>query len=368
MVLADCVVGEILVLRGTIGAVALPDLGETARLGGWASGFRATRMCRLLTRAARNPGFVPLVEERGSEPGFCNGLAGVSTEAQVIGGYRLINCVMTGQTSQVWEAVQEGSGRKYALKLLLSERNLEPGHRRLLAHEARVGRDLEHPNIIRVYEYVPDPDHPFFIMELFLGTNLRVRLQRKQALVVEKARRIIEQAGLGLAYMHEKRWLHCDVKPDNLLVNAVAQVKLIDFALAQRIKPAWQQRLRLGRPVVQGTRSYMSPEQIRGQALDERADVYSFGATLYEMVGGRPPYTGDTAQDLLQKHLDAQALAPSMLNKAVTPEFDELVLKMLAKRREERPRDVHEFLAALRNIKIFTDEATEQSEERGIGG
>jgi serine/threonine protein kinase len=104
----------------------------------------------------------------------------------------------------------------------------------------------------------------------------------------------------------------------------------------------------------------MSPEQIRGEALDGRADIYSFGATCYELVTGRTPFRGMSSHDLLTKHISEKPLSPRSHNPDVTEEFADLVLRMLAKKREERPRDFHEVLMALRGMKVYKDERSGQ--------
>ena len=130
--------------------------------------------------------------------------------------------------------------------------------------------------------------------------------------------------------------MHRDIKPDNFLVNDEGDVKLIDFALAQRIRTGLS-KLFGGRTKVQGTRSYMAPEQIRGKALDARADIYSFGCMLYELVSGRLPFTGVSPEDLLRKHLHAPVPVLAGANKNITPDFSDLVGMMMAKDADQRP-------------------------------
>ncbi len=279
----------------------------------------------------------------------------VSTDTEVINGYRLTNLMMSGQTSQVWEVIQEITGRRYAMKLLLPERAREPEHRKYIDNEAKVGKKLQHPKIIKIFDYFPDKENPHFVMEFFPSSNLRMRILKKNKVVQTAARSIIEQAAEALAYMHDKRWLHKDIKPDNLLVNGTGEVRLIDFALAERLGMRWT-RLFGKRSKPQGTRSYMSPEQIRGEALDERADVYSFGCMLFEMFAERPPYRADSPTALLEKHLYEKPRTLRSVNAAVSLEMDELVLRMLAKAKKDRLANMHEFLATFRTVKIFTEE------------
>jgi serine/threonine protein kinase len=276
----------------------------------------------------------------------------VSTDAFVLHGYRLTNLMMTGQSSQVWECVQEGTGRRYALKLLLPERVHDAEHRKYIATEAKVGRLLQHPKIIKVFEYFADKENPHFVMEFFPGANLKQRLMRKAEVVTQHATIIIEQAGEALAYMHDKGWLHKDIKPDNILVNGVGEVRLIDFALAEKIGGALS-RLFSRKSSVKGTRSYMSPEQIRGERLDQRADVYSFGCMMFEVLCGRPPFRADSPKSLLEKHLYEKPRTPKSLNRDLTPEIDDLIMRMLAKNRKDRFDNMHEFLAKFRGVKVF---------------
>ncbi len=271
---------------------------------------------------------------------------------EVIGGYRLLKHMVTGQTSQVWE-VRDASGRHFAMKLLLPEKADQPTFRRFLLHEADVGKELAHPNIIRIVTVGRDPKNPYFVMEFFPAGNLKLRIQRKEAdFIREKAQDILKQAATGLAFMNAKGWVHRDVKPDNVLVNSAGELKLIDFAIAERIPTGMAKWFR-AKNKPQGTRSYMSPEQIRGLALDGRADVYSFAASAYELVTGRPPFRASSNQELLNKHVKEKPVSPEVYNSNVTKEFGDLVLRMLAKKREERPNDFHEVLMAMRTMKVF---------------
>jgi serine/threonine protein kinase len=276
---------------------------------------------------------------------------------EVIGNYRLLKHMVTGQTSQVWE-VRDASGRHFALKLLLPEKAADATYRRFLLHEAEVGKQLAHPNIIKIIEVGRNPSNPYFVMEYFPAGNLKLRIMnmKKDAkqleFLREKGQDILKQAATGLAFMNAKGWVHRDVKPDNLLVNSAGEVRLIDFALSQRMVTGMA-RLFRRREKAQGTRSYMSPEQIRGQVLDGRADVYSFGASAYEMVTGRPPFRGSSSQDLLNKHISEKPVSPKVYNADVSDQFADLVLRMLAKKREDRPRDFHEVLIAMRGLKVF---------------
>lgn len=278
----------------------------------------------------------------------------VTAPSDIVGGYRLQNLMMTGQTSQVWEVVEQASNRHFAMKMLLPEKAEEAEHRKMLFHEASVGIQLAHPNVIKIINLHKE-EPPYFVMEFFPAGNLKLRIMHKKwDFIKEKAHDIFKQAATALAYMNSSGWVHRDVKPDNIMVNSAGEVRLIDFALAQKVSKGGLFRKRKGRTA--GTRSYMSPEQIRGEGLDGRADIYSFGATMYEVVTGRPPFRASTPIELLNKQITEKPLSPRSINKDVTEECSALILRMLAKKKEDRPKDFHEVLMALRSIKVFAGE------------
>jgi eukaryotic-like serine/threonine-protein kinase len=272
---------------------------------------------------------------------------------ETIGGYKLRSLLQTGQVSQVFEVVEPHSNRHFAMKVLLPEAAEKSEVRNNLFHEAEVGTRLRHENVIHILKVSRDKHSPHFIMEYFPSGSMRNRLMGKDvAFIKEHARTIFKQAATGLAYMHASGWVHCDVKPDNMLVNAAGQLKWIDFAISKKI-PKGLSKLFYRQKKAQGTPSYMSPEQIRKQPVDGRADIYGLGATYFELMTGRPPFRGNTIPDLLNKQLTEKAVTPQAFNKDVTDEFAALVLKMLAKKREDRPATAHDVLIAMRKMKVF---------------
>ena len=272
----------------------------------------------------------------------------------IVSGYRLLRHIVTGQTSQVWEVVEVNSGRHFAMKLLLPEKARESAHRNFLFHEADVGQQLAHPNIIRIVKIDHSATTPNFVMEYFPAGSLKVRVMRKEFdFLREKGQDILKQAATGLAFMNAKGWVHRDVKPENILVASSGDVRIIDFAIAQRIPTGWSKFFWRKRKT-QGTHSYMSPEQIRSLPLDGRADVYSFGAMCYEMMTGRPPFRAASFHDLLTKQIVEKPITPRQYNPDVTEEFADLILRMLAKKKEDRPHDFHQVLMQLRSLRLFS--------------
>ena len=269
-----------------------------------------------------------------------------------IGPYRLLNIVKTGQTSQVWAVINDNDQQRLAIKILLSDFRKDREHLTYMKQEAIVGKTLDHPLVIKIHEFAFDHRMPYLVMEYFPAPNMKEILQQVRAEVAYLMPKIVEGAAEGLAYFNEHGWIHRDIKPDNFLVNMQGTVKLIDFALAQR-KKGMIGRLFGGRSKVQGTRSYMSPEQIRGEPLDVRSDIYSFGCTIFHLVSGRPPYTGSNSNDLLNKHLKAQLPVLEALERNASTEFSELIRSTMAKDPSRRPESMAKFLSEFRVMPMF---------------
>jgi serine/threonine-protein kinase len=167
-------------------------------------------------------------------------------------------------------------------------------------------------------------------------------------------REIIQSCAEGLRHVHERGWIHCDVKPDNFLVDEQANVKLIDFSIARHAKKKSRFWSGFGKSKsIQGTRSYMSPEQIRGRAIDLRSDVYSFGCVCFEVLTNRPPFTGVSPDDVLSKHLKAPLPSLQAFNNRVTNEFAALVAQCLSKNPDGRPQSMKDFLDAYQGMQVF---------------
>jgi serine/threonine-protein kinase len=288
------------------------------------------------------------------------------TGSEIIEGFRLRGLLHPGQNSQVYEVVEVTSNRHFAMKLLLPENARNTEHRKFLFHEALVGKEMSHPNIIRIVKVSRSLVTPFIVMEFFPAGSLRARLLQKNTEFIEQhLQSILKQAATGLAFMNSSGWVHRDVKPDNILVNASGDVRLIDFALSCRIVTGLAKIFH--KKQAMGTRSYMSPEQIRGQPLDGRADIYSFGITCYELATGRPPFRGLSAQDLLQKQIMEKPVSPKNYNSNLTDDYCNIVMHMLQKKKEDRPKDFHDVLMALRSIRIYKEERKPADGEGAVG-
>ncbi|MFN8710352.1 MAG: serine/threonine protein kinase [Planctomyces sp.] len=276
-----------------------------------------------------------------------------------VGGYELRNCVASGRTTQIWEVSEQGSAVQMAMKLMLDESRKKPELKAILKHEFRIGSQLDHPSIVRFHKIEINRDHAFFIMDYFRAPNLKSQIGSSLAETQSRFKKIVEAITQGFAHLHDKGWLHCDIKPDNILVNKTGEVRIIDFSLSRR-KVGGLGKLFAGRlKVIQGTRTYIPPEVILKRVPTVQSDIYSLGVTLYEILTGAPPFAGTSPNDLLKKHLGETPAPPSLINPNVSPELDLIILKMLAKKPKDRPADMRELHASFRSLKCFLEDPME---------
>ncbi len=271
---------------------------------------------------------------------------------EFLGAYRLIRMIRAGATCQIWEAVRDLDRSRVALKLLQPEVRAIREEVNYLRHEFAVGEPLHHPNVIEIYDFSIDREVAFLSMEFHPGKNVKMLIRTGLDTFSHQTQKIIVNSAKGLLYLHEQGWVHRDIKPDNFLVSVDGDVKLIDFALAVKQKTGIA-KFFAGKSKIQGTRSYMAPEQIRGKPLDQRSDIYSFGCMLYELCCGRLPFTGVSPEDLLMKHLHAAVPVLAASNKNITPDFNDLVAQMMAKNPADRPRSMEEFLRHFNSVRVF---------------
>lgn len=290
-------------------------------------------------------------------------MAEAQQEIQV-GDYDLRNCVATGNVSQIWEVVERGGTQHFAMKLLLAEAFGEAKEKATLKHEFKVGQAVDHPNIIRFYKLEVNRDHAFFIMDYFRAPSLKSQIASSHLDVQIRFRKLVENVSLALGSVHEKGWLHRDIKPDNILMNKGSELRLIDFSLASKKSGALGKMLGGKMKHVQGTRTYIAPETLEKKKPTEQTDMYSLGVTLYEALAGVPPFTGTSPNALLKKHIAEKPNEPSFHDTNITPEADAFILKLLRKNPKDRPADMNELYAEFRNIKVFKEDPAELAEEQ----
>lgn len=268
-----------------------------------------------------------------------------------LGPVKLVQQIGLGKHCQVWEGLDTKARRKVAVKVIVPAMAQDAGQRKLLDHELKVAQSLDHPTIIKVERFSEEGGLPHLVMEYFPAPNLKKQIAAGVEALVPKLQRIVTETALALDHMHSRGWVHRDVKPDNILAAEDGQVKLIDLAIAAK-SSGFLGKLLGSKTPAQGSPSYMSPEQIRGEALDARSDIYSFGCVIFELIAGRPPYTGADTNDLLNKHVSAVVPAVDAFNKSATTAAAKYLRQMLAKKPADRPASMKEVLQQLRSIRL----------------
>lgn len=269
-----------------------------------------------------------------------------------VGPYRLMNLVALGHACQIWQAADEARQRVVCIKVLQDNFCKDREQIGYLRREFQIGQKVAHPRIIEVFGCETDRGTPYVALEWFAAPNMKNAVRQGTDKLAHLMPKIVEQSAEGLAHFNQQGWVHRDIKPENFLVALNGDVKLIDFALAERNRRGIA-RWFASKSKVQGTRSYMAPEQIRGESVDQRADVYSFGCTVYHLVVGRPPFTGTNSNELLRKHLKTAPPSLETVDTNITADFAKLVRWTMGKTPQERPQSLDDFLAEFRSIRMF---------------
>jgi serine/threonine protein kinase len=277
----------------------------------------------------------------------------VPATQQFVGKYRLFHLIRGGKFYEIWAVRPPVDNTVYAMKWLPKGEHYVREHINGLKHEYQVGSSLDHRACIRTYEYDNTSNGAYMLLELFKTPNLKQQIiSGGYKKLQHRAKDILIECAAALAHMHEKGWIHRDIKPDNFLVREDNVVKLIDFNLSR--KPAGGlSKLFGGKMGVSGTHSYMSPEQIRGQAQDARTDVYSFGCMIHEFLSGKPPFSANSPNELLQRHLSNKPQPLTVFDKNITPEFAAYVQRLMSKDPKDRPDTMKDVMMEIKTQRIF---------------
>ena len=261
------------------------------------------------------------------------------------GGYHVNRQLGEGGMGKVFEAVQLATGRRVALKVMGQALTQEKDRRRFL-REGRVAASVNHPNVVYVYGSEEIEGVPVIVMELVHGGTLNERLKAGGPLPVTAAVGAALEIITGLEAAHAAGVLHRDIKPANCFITTDSQVKVGDFGLSLSTEAHLETRL-TAQGSAMGTPAYASPEQLQGEELDVRADIYSTGATLYHLLTGRPPFTANDFVKQIAEVLGKEPEAPHRVRPEVPVELSRIVLRCLAKERKSRFQSYEELRDAL---------------------
>jgi eukaryotic-like serine/threonine-protein kinase len=275
------------------------------------------------------------------------------------GHYIVLAPLGVGGMGEVYRALDSRLGREVALKVLPADFATNADRLRRFEQEARATSALNHPNILTIYDIGAHDGAPFIVAELLEGEVLRAQLD-DGALPVRKAIDFAQQITAGLTAAHEKGIVHRDLKPENLFVTVDGRVKILDFGLA-KLKPSQVSGVDSQAPTqkkitdpgtVMGTVGYMSPEQVRGQEADTRADIFSFGMILYEMLSGQRAFNGASVADVMSAILKEEPPELTEINSKIPARLERVVRHCLEKRPEERFQSARDLGFALEALSL----------------
>jgi serine/threonine protein kinase len=273
------------------------------------------------------------------------------TTALKAGRYEIMGELGRGAMGVVYKATDPVIGRTVAVKTIkLSEEGTGLSRPELLTRfqtEARAAGLLTHPNIVVVFDAGEEDGLYYITMELVEGKSLQAHLDGGQAFALPRVLRIMEQTCSALQFAHERNVIHRDIKPANIMLTADDTVKVTDFGTAKILQFGTMQQT----AHVMGTPSYMSPEQVKGRAVDGRSDIFSLGVLLYEMVTGEKPFPGQNITTVIYKIVNEEPVPPRQINPSIHPGISAVVIKALAKEPEARYQSCREMLEDLRNYR-----------------
>src|ERR1700756_3485132 len=278
------------------------------------------------------------------------------------GRYEILGELGRGAMGVVYKATDPVIGRAVAVKTIkLSEEGTGLSRPELLARfqtEARAAGLLTHPNIVVVFDAGEEEGLYYITMELVEGKSVQALLDAGHAFPLPRVLRIMEQTCSALQFAHERNVVHRDIKPANIMLTGDDTVKVTDFGTAKILQFGTVQQT----AHVMGTPSYMSPEQVKGRAVDGRSDIFSLGVMLYEMITGEKPFPGQSITTVIYKIVNEEPVPPRQINPSIHPGISAAVMRALAKEPEHRYHSCGEMLEDLRNYRtIAGPDATPRS-------
>jgi serine/threonine-protein kinase len=273
-----------------------------------------------------------------------------------LGHYQILSHLATGGMGEVYLAEDTKLARKVAIKLLPPESISDERAKRRLIKEAQAAASLDHPNICAIYEVGEENGDSFIVMQYVAGQTLSDRIKNRPlppAEIVDIAVQIVD----ALREAHSRGIIHRDIKPQNIMVTSREQVKVMDFGLATVVPTVMNESDSVVTEpgMIMGTVPYMSPEQVKGDAIDARSDIFSFGTVMYEIISGRQPFAAPSAAETISKILREDPPPLPTYRTDVPEELQQVVHKCLEKEKERRYQSTSELLADLRRIKKDID-------------
>ncbi|WP_131738801.1 Stk1 family PASTA domain-containing Ser/Thr kinase [Actinomadura roseirufa] len=275
------------------------------------------------------------------------------SQPRLLGGrYELDTVIGRGGMAEVYRARDLRLERVVAIKTLRSDLARDPTFQARFRREAQSAASLNHPSVIAVYDtgedMIGDTSIPYIVMEYVEGSTLRDLLRENRALLPDKALEITDGILRALDYSHRGGIVHRDIKPANVMMTRAHEVKVMDFGIARAMADSAATMTQTAQVI--GTAQYLSPEQARGERVDARSDIYSTGCVLYELLTGRPPFTGDSPVAIAYQHVREEPVPPSHVDHEIPQWADAIVLKAMAKDADHRYQNATEFRQEIQRV------------------
>ena len=267
----------------------------------------------------------------------------VARDTLIDGRYRAEKRLGAGGMAEVWCAQDEVLGRRVAVKLMGGRFVEDPEFHERFRREAQAAAGLTHPNIVAIFDRSEWDGTPYIAMELVDGKTLKELVTERGPLPPDVAVGLTEQVLRALGYAHRRGIVHRDVKPQNVIVDVDGQAKVADFGIARAGETS--EMTQTG--AIVGTMQYLSPEQAEGRPVDRRADLYSAGVVLYELLTGQVPFDGEAPISIAIKHINERPVPPGQLEPGISPALEAVVMHALEKDPARRFQSAEEFIAAL---------------------
>jgi serine/threonine protein kinase len=264
----------------------------------------------------------------------------IEQESPILSGrYRLLEQVGLGGMAHVYHARDLNLQRDVAIKVLREDWIGDATLRANFLQEARAAANLSHPNIVTIFDFGHDNGRIFIVMEYIHGTDLKTLIRRKTHFEVYDAIVLMAKICQGVGYAHRAGLVHCDLKPQNILITTDGGAKITDFGISRALAAVHPDE---HSEIVWGSPLYFSPEQARGQAPSPASDVYSLGIMFYEMLTGEPPFQGSDSTALAEMHINTPAPSPRRLNPDIPIDLEQIILKVLSKEPSARYRTANQ--------------------------
>lgn len=276
--------------------------------------------------------------------------------------YEILEVIGQGGMAVVYKARCHLLNRNVAIKILRDDIASDKEFRARFKKEAQAVAMLSHPNIVSVYDVSRSADIDYIVMELIEGITLKQYMKTKGVLSCKESVHFAVQIARALNHAHAKGIVHRDIKPQNIMIALDGSVKVMDFGIAYLETQAAEKGAAVG------SVHYMSPEQAKGQAVDARSDIYSLGVVMYEMLTGRMPYTGETAQEVALQHVSSTPVKPHVLNPDISPELEAITVRAMNWDIRQRYQSIERLLRDLDKYRLASAEGAGGKQDMPFSG